>query len=187
MNHPGSLIFKRLFDFVVSALAFVPALPLIGLLIVIVRLDTSGPGIFKQQRVGRGKRLFLCLKIRTMPVGTPNVPTHDAGRVPITKIGRFLRSTKLDELPQLLNVIRGEMSLVGPRPCLPSQDELIAAREQRNIFSVRPGITGLAQVVAIDMANPKALARVDEIYLERCTLLLDLKIIARTLVRFRRR
>jgi lipopolysaccharide/colanic/teichoic acid biosynthesis glycosyltransferase len=123
-------------------------------------LDTGSP-IFAQQRVGRGQRPFTLYKFRTMSVGTAQVATHEVGASAVTPLGSFLRRSKLDELPQLVNVIKGEMSLVGPRPCLPSQHELIAEREALGVFAVRPGVTGLAQVNAIDMSTPARLAKWD--------------------------
>lgn len=183
MSASTSMVLKRVFDVTVSASVLVVALPIIGVLMLIVRMDSPGPGIFRQQRVGRGQRPFWCLKIRTMPVGTPNVPTHEVSQRGLTRIGQFLRASKLDELPQLLNVLRGEMSLVGPRPCLPSQTELIAARERRGVFTVRPGITGLAQVSGIDMSSPDKLARFDEYYCKTGSMRLDLLLILRTLFR----
>lgn len=183
MRASRSPALKRMFDLTVSGLALIWALPIIALLMLIVRIDSPGPGIFRQQRVGRGQRLFWCLKIRTMPVGTPNVPTHEVSQRGLTRLGRHLRASKLDELPQLLNVVRGEMSLVGPRPCLPSQAELIDARKARDVFALRPGITGLAQVTGVDMSSPETLARFDELYCKRTSLRLDLLILFRTIVR----
>lgn len=123
--------------------------------------DTGSP-IFCQTRVGRDQKPFTLVKFRTMPVDTASVATHLVGKSSVTRLGAFLRKTKLDELPQLLNVLKGEMSLVGPRPCLFNQHELITERQLRNVFDVRPGITGLAQVNEIDMSTPKTLAEWDE-------------------------
>jgi O-antigen biosynthesis protein WbqP len=110
------------------------------------------------------------VKFRTMRPGTASVATHLAEASAVTPFGRFLRRTKLDELPQLWNVLKGEMSLVGPRPCLPNQEELIAERQKRGVFEVRPGITGLAQVNGIDMSEPARLAEVDERMIRTLTL-----------------
>ena len=122
--------------------------------------DTGSP-IFCQRRVGRNKRPFIVLKIRTMTVETQSVASHLANPGAITKLGAYLRKTKLDELPQLINVLKGDMSLVGPRPNLFNQDELIVERESRGVYAVLPGITGLAQVQNIDMSTPKLLAETD--------------------------
>ncbi len=135
-------------------------MPLLALLLVIGYLDTGSP-ILRQVRIGRHQRPFVLVKFRTMRPGTAEVATHLADAAAITPWGRFLRRTKLDELPQLWNVLKGEMSLVGPRPCLPSQTELIRARERLGVFAVRPGITGLAQVLGVDMSEPERLAELD--------------------------
>ena len=148
--------------------------PIIALLI---KLDSPGPVIFAQTRVGRGERLFQCYKFRTMHVGTREGPTHEMKQRDVTRLGHVLRLTKLDELPQFWNVIRGEMSLVGPRPCLPSQTELIALRRDRGVTSCLPGITGLAQVMGIDMSNPERLSETDAAYGKNQTLSLDLRIL----------
>ncbi|GAA0556642.1 sugar transferase [Halomonas salifodinae] len=122
-----------------------------------------------QERVGWKKKPFKLVKFRTMNVAAKSVATHLANADEITRFGHFLRRTKLDELPQLWNVLRGEMSLVGPRPCLFSQDELIAERERRGVLDARPGITGLAQVNEIDMSTPQLLAETDQKMLNNLT------------------
>mgnify|MGYP003646234495 CR=1 FL=1 len=150
----------RLLDFIFSLLGLVFGFPVLLLLYVIGLFDTGSP-VFKQQRVGRNKKPFTLVKFRTMTVDTASVASHLASSSSITKFGHFLRKTKLDELPQLWNVLKGEMSLVGPRPCLFNQEELIAEREKRGVLETRPGITGLAQVNDIDMSTPKLLAETD--------------------------
>jgi len=150
----------RTLDFLFSLLGLVFGFPVLLVLYVIGLFDTGSP-VFKQQRVGRLKRPFTLVKFRTMSVDTASVASHLASNASITKFGHFLRRTKLDELPQLWNVLKGEMSLVGPRPCLFNQEELIAEREQRGVLKARPGITGLAQVNDIDMSTPKLLAETD--------------------------
>lgn len=117
--------------------------------------------LFKQTRVGRNQAPFVLVKFRTMRPDTASVATHLADASAITPFGRFLRRTKLDELPQLWNVLRGDMSLVGPRPCLFNQQELIAHRSALGVFNARPGITGLAQIQRIDMSTPELLAKTD--------------------------
>lgn len=136
------------------------ALPLMFLVAVLGYFETGSP-VFRQERVGRRQRPFTLYKFRTMRTGTPSVATHLARATAITPFGSFLRRTKMDELPQLWNVLKGDMSLVGPRPCLPSQSELIAERAARDIFAVRPGITGLAQIQGVDMSDPERLAELD--------------------------
>lgn len=150
----------RIFDIFLSIVGLLLALPVMLLILVLSMVETSRP-IFRQERLGRNKILFDLVKFRTMAPGTPSVATHLANKDAIMPLGRFLRRTKLDELPQLWNVLCGDMSLVGPRPGLPNQVELFAARERLGVFAVRPGITGLAQVSRIDMSTPELLAQTD--------------------------
>ena len=131
------------------------------LIVTIACLRDTGSPFFIQCRVGKKKRPFNLVKFRTMAVGTMSVASHLAARSDITRLGATLRRFKLDELPQLLNVLKGDMSLVGPRPCLLNQKELIEKREAYDVFSVRPGITGLAQINGIDMSTPSLLAQTD--------------------------
>ena len=158
----------RLLDFVFALLGLVFGLPVLLVLVVIGLFDTGSP-IFRQQRVGRNKKPFILVKFRTMKKDTASVASHLASASAITPFGHFLRRTKLDELPQLWNVLKGEMSLVGPRPCLFNQEELIDERESRGVLSARPGITGLAQVNDIDMSTPKLLAETDQKMLKNLT------------------
>jgi lipopolysaccharide/colanic/teichoic acid biosynthesis glycosyltransferase len=171
---------KRGFDIVLSAFALIGFGWLIMLLVAMVRLSSPGPGLFAQERVGRGRKNFICYKLRTMYVETPSAATHDTSVSAVTTLGRWLRRLKVDELPQLWNVLRGEMSFVGPRPCLPIQRELIDERQKRGVFDLRPGITGLAQIQGIDMSEPGRLAEVDAAYMKQQSFVLDLLLIART-------
>lgn len=150
----------RFFDICLAVVGLVVLSPVFLVIFFLGLLDTGSP-LFRQRRVGRGQCQFVLNKFRTMGVDTHSVATHvvDAGAV--TPLGHFLRRSKLDELPQLWNVLKGDMSLVGPRPCLPGQNELIDAREREGVFAVRPGITGLAQVQGIDMSTPELLAETD--------------------------
>ncbi|KPD22096.1 sugar transferase [Idiomarina zobellii] len=150
----------RLLDFCFSLVGLLVASPILVLLALIGFFDTGSP-IFRQERVGKNKKPFILVKFRTMKKNTASVASHLASASSITKFGRFLRKTKLDELPQLWNVLKGEMSLVGPRPGLFNQEELTAAREVKGVFDVRPGITGLAQINEIDMSTPELLAETD--------------------------
>lgn len=150
----------RLMDIIFAGFGLIIGSPLLILLTLIGWFDTHAP-LFLQTRVGYKQQPFTLVKFRTMRVGTASVATHLANSNAITHFGSFLRRSKLDELPQLWNVLRGDMSLVGPRPCLPNQNELIAARQELGVFKARPGITGLAQVQGIDMSTPKKLAQVD--------------------------
>ncbi|MBK1850294.1 sugar transferase [Marinobacter sp. 1-4A] len=150
----------RMLDFLFALLGLVLGFPVLLVLCIIGLFDTGAP-IFRQQRVGRFKKPFTLVKFRTMSVDTASVASHLASSSSITRLGRFLRRTKLDELPQLWNVLKGEMSFVGPRPCLFNQEELIAERERLGVFKARPGVTGLAQVQGIDMSTPQLLAQTD--------------------------
>lgn len=150
----------RLLDLVLSIIGLAVGLPVLIVLMLVGFLDTGSP-LFLQQRVGRHQKPFTLVKFRTMRKDTVHTASHLVDASAVTPIGRFLRRVKLDELPQLWNVLKGEMSLVGPRPCLPSQDRLIAEREKLGVFAVRPGITGLAQVRGIDMSTPELLAQTD--------------------------
>ena len=150
----------RMCDVIFSLLGIMLALPILLVVSFVGLLDTGSP-LFRQERVGRYKKPFVLIKFRTMPVDTASVASHLASSASITKFGHFLRRTKLEELPQLWNVLKGEMSLVGPRPSLFNQEVLITARDQLGVLSVRPGITGLAQVNDIDMSTPKLLAETD--------------------------
>lgn len=158
----------RALDIVLAVIGLLLALPLMALLYIVGLFDTGAP-LFWQERVGRHQRPFTLVKFRTMRSETKSVATHLADPASVTQLGAFLRRTKLDELPQLLNVLKGEMSLVGPRPCLFNQAELIAERESRGVFNARPGITGLAQINGIDMATPELLAETDARMLKRMT------------------
>jgi lipopolysaccharide/colanic/teichoic acid biosynthesis glycosyltransferase len=158
---PGfSTTVLRFFDIVLSAVGLILASPLL-LIVTIAGLFDTGSPFFRQTRVGRNKMPFTLVKFRTMRPGTADVATHLADASAVTAFGKFLRRTKLDELPQLWNVLKDEMSLVGPRPCLLAQQELIEARERLGVFEARPGITGLAQVNDIDMSTPQLLAETD--------------------------
>jgi len=158
----------RIFDFLFSLLGLVIGFPVLLVLTIIGLFDTGSP-IFRQVRVGRHQKPFTLVKFRTMKVDTASVATHLASSASITRFGHFLRKTKLDELPQLWNVLKGEMSLVGPRPGLFNQEELTEERAKRGVFDVRPGITGLAQVNEIDMSTPALLAETDQKMIQSLT------------------
>ena len=158
----------RVFDFIFSLLGLLLGFPLLLVLMIIGFFDTGSP-IFRQIRVGRHQQPFTLVKFRTMKVDTASVATHLASSASITRFGRFLRKTKLDELPQLWNVLKGDMSLVGPRPGLFNQKELTEERAKRGVFDIRPGITGLAQVNEIDMSTPALLAETDQKMIQSLT------------------
>lgn len=180
-------IAKRMFDISVALVILALSAPLILLLIAVIRWQTPGPGLFRQTRVGRQEKPFILYKLRSMYVDTPDQPTHEACTSTRTPVGIFLRKSKLDELPQLCNVLSGDMSLVGPRPCLPTQSELTDARRQRDVFDLRPGMTGLAQVLGVDMRHPERLARLDALYKRKRSMLFDIKLLVATIVRPRSR
>ena len=169
----------RLLDLVFSITGLLLGAPVLFAIYVVGLFDTGSP-LFRQERVGRDQKSFTLVKFRTMRPDTASVASHLADASAITRLGAFLRRTKLDELPQLWNVLKGEMSLVGPRPCLFNQTELIAERRSRGDFGALPGITGLAQVSNIDMATPKLLAETDACMLEGLTILLYFKYIFMT-------
>ena len=169
----------RTLDFLLALVGLTLGLPLLLALLVGGFFDTGSP-IFRQVRVGRHRKPFLLLKFRTMRPDTASVATHLADASAITALGRLLRRSKLDELPQLWNVLKGEMSLVGPRPCLFNQEELIAERAARSVFDARPGITGLAQIQGIDMSTPRLLAETDARMLEELNLPAYFKYIVKT-------
>ncbi|MBF4799176.1 sugar transferase [Aeromonas hydrophila] len=169
----------RFFDFFSALCGLLLLLPVLLIVTVVGFFDTGSP-IFIQTRVGKNKKAFRLIKFRTMSVDTKSVASHLASSASITKFGRFLRKTKIDELPQLINVLKGEMSLVGPRPNLFNQDELIAERDALGIYNVLPGITGLAQVKNIDMSTPKLLAQTDRQMIDSLTFINYLRYIAMT-------
>jgi O-antigen biosynthesis protein WbqP len=170
----------RTFDILFSFLGLVLLSPILIVLIIIGYFDTGSP-IFRQERVGKGKQSFRLVKFRSMHVNAPSVATHLASASSITPFGGFLRKSKLDELPQLWNVLVGDMSLVGPRPNLFNQEELIHKRDSRGVYSVRPGITGLAQINKIDMSTPQLLAETDSKMINDLNILVYFKYIFLTI------
>jgi lipopolysaccharide/colanic/teichoic acid biosynthesis glycosyltransferase len=153
-----------------------------GLLLVwgVIKLTSKGPGIFAQDRVGRGGRVFTCYKFRTMQQNTLQAGTHEISAASVTRIGAILRKTKIDELPQVWNILKNDVSLVGPRPCLPVQTDVILARQRVGVFNVVPGITGLAQINNIDMSTPEKLAQWDAYSIAQQSIFSDLRIILAT-------
>lgn len=139
--------------------------PILVVVLFIGIFDTGKP-LFSQKRLGKNKREFTIYKLRTMNIGTKSVGSHEVSSSQVTKFGKFLRKSKIDELPQLFNVIIGDMSFVGPRPNLPNQSKVIEERDKFNIYKIRPGITGLAQINRIDMSQPKMLAQFDHRMIE---------------------
>ena len=150
----------RFFDILFSFLGLIILSPIIILLIFLGIIENGSP-LFRQKRVGHNQIFFFLVKFRTMHKNTKSTATHLVDFSKVTSFGLFLRSTKLDEVPQLFNVLMGDMSLVGPRPCLPNQRQLITERNKRGVFKVKPGITGLAQITRINMKTPTLLAKTD--------------------------
>lgn len=159
----------RLFDIFFSLCGLIFGFPILLILYIVGLFDTGSP-LFKQERVGKNKQPFTLVKFRTMKLNTESVASHLADVSMITPFGSFLRRTKLDELPQLWNVVMGDMSLVGPRPGLFNQHQLIQERDKFDIYSVRPGITGYAQINEVDMSTPEKLARYDSVMIQKFTI-----------------
>ena len=164
-------------------LGFLVVLPLILIGIVLVYLEDGAPIIFSQERLGKNKKIFTIYKIRTMKKGTPSKGTHQISKKNYLFIGSILRKSKIDELPQLINFLKGDINLIGPRPGLESQIELREFRDKLNVFSIKPGITGLAQVLGFDMSNPKKLSKIDSIYIDRKNIKTDIYIFFATFLK----
>lgn len=170
----------RLFDIVIAGLGLIILSPILVFIFMIGLVDTGSP-VFRQIRVGKLQQQFLLYKFRTMKVGTLSVASHLVDKESVTRVGLILRRSKMDELPQLWNVFIGDMSLVGPRPSLPSQREVIRERESLGVMNARPGITGLSQISGIDMSTPLLLAKTDRTMLDELSLFSYLKYILATL------
>ena len=173
---------KRLFDLTLALLVGILSSPLIVIAMIVIYMGDRKNPIFAQERLGKNKKVFTLYKLRTMHIGTPSTMSHNLNASSVTPTGAFLRKTKIDELPQLLNVIRGDMSLVGPRPGLVTDSKLLLARETHNVFSVLPGVTGISQINNIDMSDPNRLALSDKKYVEQKNLILDIQIILKTIL-----
>lgn len=180
------MVFKRLMDLFFSILGLIILLPLFLILIVFIKIDSPGPVLFKQKRVGINKGYFNILKFRTMRIDTPkDTPTHLLENPDqwITRAGRFLRKTSLDELPQIINIIKGEMSIIGPRPALWNQDDLIAERDKYCANSVPVGLTGWAQINGRDELEIEVKAKLDGEYVEKIGFIMDLKCFFGTVIK----
>lgn len=171
----------RALDVFFSALGLVFSLPIMFLLWIVIMIEVGSP-FFVQERLGKNKSTFKIFKFRTMKLNTGNMATHLVGSNSLTFTGKYVRRLKLDELPQLINVFLGDMSLVGPRPNLLTQKAVISEREKLNIYNVKPGITGLSQISRIDMSNPKLLAQTDSKMLENLNVISYLKVLTKTLL-----
>ena len=178
-------ISKRVFDVFLSLAVIITLSPVFLLLFMYIKVDSPGPILFRQKRVGKGKEEFEILKFRTMKIDAPkDMPTHllDKPEAYITRSGKFLRKTSLDELPQFFNILKGDMSLIGPRPALWNQFDLIEARDKYKANDVMPGLTGLAQINGRDELPIEMKAKIDGGYVEHMTMLLDMKILVWTFV-----
>lgn len=169
----------RLFEIIISTVGIIVFSPIAFFVLILCLFDTGRP-LFLQQRMGLREEPFVLIKFRTMRLGTKSMGSHEVGSSAITPLGFFLRRTKLDELPQLINVLNGSMSFVGPRPNLYSQDEVIRERRALRIYEFKPGITGISQLSGIDMASPKQLAVLDRKMLDELNISLYLRLIMRT-------
>ena len=171
-------VIKRIIDFILSLCGLIILSPVFLILCIWIKLDSKGPILFKQKRIGINKSNFNIYKFRTMYVDTPkDMPTHMLANPDqfITRAGKFLRKTSLDELPQIINILKGEMSIIGPRPALWNQDDLIAERDKYQANNVRPGLTGWAQINGRDELEIPVKARLDGEYVKRISFLFDLK------------
>lgn len=173
---------KRAFDLVVSVILLLPALAICLVAAFFAWREFRVNPLFIQWRVGKDQKPFRLYKIRTMPPQTGDRLSHHTAVISISRTSALIRKFKADELPQLICVIRGDMSLVGPRPGLPTHDELLAERAAHGVFSVRPGITGFAQIQDVDMSDPPRLAALDGEYVRNWSLALDLRILLHTLI-----
>ncbi|MGU3368061.1 sugar transferase [Bacillus mycoides] len=175
---------KQIVDCIFALVGLVVSSPLFLLLIICIKLDSKGPVLFKQRRIGKGKKEFYILKFRTMRIDTPkDMPTHllEDPEMYITKVGKFLRKTSLDELPQIVNIIKGEMSIIGPRPALWNQYDLIEERDKYGANDVVPGLTGWAQINGRDELPIDVKAKLDGEYVEKLSPLFDLKVFFMTI------
>ena len=182
----GEIYFmQRVFDITVSLILLMLLSPIFFILAVIIKLDSKGPIFFTQMRIGRDNKLFKFYKFRTMMVGTPNVATEKLkdSKNYVTRSGKILRKTSLDELPQLINIFKGDMAFIGPRPALYNQYELKKMRTKAGVHKLLPGLTGWAQVNGRDMLNDEMKTAYDKYYLENKSLKFDFKILVRTVFR----
>lgn len=169
---------KRIIDLILSLIIFIILVPVFVIIMLIIKIDSRGPVFFKQKRVGKGKSYFEILKFRTMYIDTPkDMPTHllENPEAFITKVGKFLRKTSLDELPQLINIIKGDMSFIGPRPALWNQYDLIKERDKYHANDIRPGMSGWAQINGRDELEISVKAKLDGYYCEHLSFLFDVR------------
>ena len=177
--------FKRFYDTVLSFIGLIVLSPLLLVLVILIKLDSKGPILFRQKRIGRNKKHFYILKFRTMRIDTPkDTPTHmlENPQQWITKVGKFLRKTSLDEIPQIINILKGDMSIIGPRPALWNQYDLVEERDKYDVHKLYPGLTGYAQINGRDELPIPDKAKLDGYYVKHISLWLDIKIFFGTIV-----
>ena len=177
--------FKRIYDTVLSFIGLIVLSPLLFVLVILIKLDSKGPILFKQKRIGRNKKHFYILKFRTMRIDTPkDTPTHmlENPEQWITKVGKFLRKTSLDEIPQIINILKGDMSIIGPRPALWNQYDLVEERDKYDVHKLYPGLTGYAQINGRDELPIPEKAKLDGYYVKHISLWLDIKIFFGTIL-----
>ncbi len=177
---------KRILDIIISALALIILLPFFCIFAVIIKLESKGPVFFKQERIGKDKKHFKIYKFRTMRTDTPkDTPTHMLRNADtyITRFGNIMRKTSIDELPQIINILKGEMSIIGPRPALWNQDDLVEERDKYNANNVKPGLTGWAQVNGRDELEIPIKAKFDGEYIEKMSFMFDVKVFFRTVIK----
>ncbi len=173
---------KRAGDLFFSIISLLVLLPIFFLIAILIKIFDNGPIFFTQYRVGKGNKKFIFIKFRSLPASTPNIPSDKLGKVKISFIGRIIRRTNADELPQLINILKGDMSFVGPRPALDSQRELIDARTKNGSINCRPGLTGLAQVNSYNNMPFEEKAKFDYTYCQNISLISDISIILKTFI-----
>ncbi|MCD4827125.1 MAG: sugar transferase [Acholeplasmataceae bacterium] len=177
--------FKRFYDTVIAFIGLVILSPLFFLLVVLIKIDSKGPILFRQKRIGRHKKHFYILKFRTMKIDTPkDTPTHmlENPKQWITKMGKFLRKTSLDELPQIINILKGDMSIIGPRPALWNQFDLVEERDKYDVHDLYPGLTGYAQIHGRDELPIIEKAKLDGYYVDNINLWLDIRVFFGTII-----
>ncbi|MEH7378278.1 sugar transferase [Neobacillus drentensis] len=176
---------KKILDLLLAFFGIVALSPVFLILIICIKMDSKGPVLFKQRRIGKGKSEFNILKFRTMKIDTPkDTPTHllQDPESYITRVGKFMRKTSLDELPQIINILKGEMSIIGPRPCLWNQYDLIAERDKYGANDIYPGLTGWAQINGRDELPIDVKAKLDGIYVEKISFCFDVKCFFGTII-----
>jgi O-antigen biosynthesis protein WbqP len=180
-------IFKRIVDVILASCLLICLAPIYLIIAIIIRLQDGGPAIFKQIRIGKAGETFNFYKFRSMPLSTPIVESKDTKKLQITPFGKFIRRTNLDELPQFYNVLKGDMSFIGPRPPIPQQFDLINLRKKNGAINLSPGLTGLAQVNSFDRMSVEQKAKFDGEYTLKISFLLDCIILFKTALYFTRK